>query len=343
MTEETGTAMSSPNVTRNRSPNHPAFGLEEAEAKTAILYDAYQCHSVPMVTALQKLGLKSTSSSGMQALAALSAFGLIEVTGAGVKRHVKVSEDAAKIVGGHRDKQTLRQAAAIAPNLHKELWDRFHTKDGLAPDETISHYLRWDRAEGTFIPQALEGFIEQFKNTVRFAKLDSSAKISGGADNTGGDGDTNRDPPPLDPNALRLEGVPKVPQGSKQDVFAVSGAGQLVVQWPASLTPEDIEDIEGWWPIVLRKIKRCVSGDAPAPSSLILSAATIDVSDDELGEEVEDGVYRIQEFVEGADYRETANRRPIMSIGRNKETGEMLAAVDARFYQNPEYECIWLR
>lgn len=33
----------------------------------------------------------------------------------------------------------------------------------------------------------------------------------------------------------------------------------------------------------------------------------------------------------------------IWSIGRNLRSGEIRAAHDARYYQNPDYECLWLR
>jgi len=56
-----------------------------------------------------------------------------------------------------------------------------------------------------------------------------------------------------------------------------------------------------------------------------------------------EGVYRLHAFSEGVDYCDVVTGRWIWSIGRNKATGEILAAVDTRFYGAPEFECVWLR
>lgn len=53
------------------------------------------------------------------------------------------------------------------------------------------------------------------------------------------------------------------------------------------------------------------------------------------------GEYIITTFIEGMDY--IVGDRAIWSIGKHKQTGEILAALDGRFYQNPCYECVWLR
>lgn len=53
--------------------------------------------------------------------------------------------------------------------------------------------------------------------------------------------------------------------------------------------------------------------------------------------------YKLKKFVEGSDYCNAATETWIWSIGKDKKTGEILAAHDTRFYNNPMYECIWLR
>lgn len=59
-------------------------------------------------------------------------------------------------------------------------------------------------------------------------------------------------------------------------------------------------------------------------------------------EQPEDGVYILPSFKDVYDYRDL-KAGPIWSIGRNKKTGEYRAALDGRFYQNDDYECVWLR
>jgi len=43
------------------------------------------------------------------------------------------------------------------------------------------------------------------------------------------------------------------------------------------------------------------------------------------------------------DYCNALTERWIWSIGRERATGTIYAAHDTRFYQNPDYHCLWLR
>lgn len=63
----------------------------------------------------------------------------------------------------------------------------------------------------------------------------------------------------------------------------------------------------------------------------------------EEGEEISPGVYLLRGFTEGVDYCDAEKEAWIWSIGRNLKTGEIHASTSAQFYQNPEYECLWLR
>lgn len=54
---------------------------------------------------------------------------------------------------------------------------------------------------------------------------------------------------------------PPVRPGLKQDVFTTE-AGQFVVQWPASMSADDFEDVKGWLEILTRKIARSVKPDS---------------------------------------------------------------------------------
>lgn len=65
-----------------------------------------------------------------------------------------------------------------------------------------------------------------------------------------------------------------------------------------------------------------------------------------VGTKREDGLFQLREFNREADvdYCDAATERWIWSIGQHRETGEVLASLDARFYPStPEFECVWLR
>jgi len=48
-------------------------------------------------------------------------------------------------------------------------------------------------------------------------------------------------------------------------------------------------------------------------------------------------------FKEDYDYCDAKQERWIWSIGKRKSDGTVLASTTDEFYQNAEYECLWLR
>lgn len=55
------------------------------------------------------------------------------------------------------------------------------------------------------------------------------------------------------------------------------------------------------------------------------------------------GVYWLRTFTPDVDYADKTKGLWIWSIGKNLVSGKVLAATDTRFYQNPLFECLWLR
>jgi hypothetical protein len=48
-------------------------------------------------------------------------------------------------------------------------------------------------------------------------------------------------------------------------------------------------------------------------------------------------------FIDNVDYCVAAEDDWIRSIGRRKSDGVILASTSGKFYQHPDFECIWLR
>jgi hypothetical protein len=61
------------------------------------------------------------------------------------------------------------------------------------------------------------------------------------------------------------------------------------------------------------------------------------------GKEVKPGLYQLKRFIEGVDYCDPTKDRWIWSIGRNVFDGQIFASSDARFYEDPNWECLYLR
>ncbi len=61
------------------------------------------------------------------------------------------------------------------------------------------------------------------------------------------------------------------------------------------------------------------------------------------GHEISDGLYLLRRFVDGRDYCDPKREWWIWSIGRNVFDGRIMASVDTRFYQDPNWDCLFLR
>lgn len=57
----------------------------------------------------------------------------------------------------------------------------------------------------------------------------------------------------------------------------------------------------------------------------------------------EAGDYILPDYADDMDYCDRVTEEWIWSIGRNKATGQVLASTSAKFYQNDEFSCLWLR
>jgi hypothetical protein len=162
---------------RHRSPNYPFINLEKAIERTRQIYEADRRHDVPIKVVNEKRWeYKPGSSQGDQTLAALRAFGLVEITGAGDKRMVRISEHGYRILAGATDASERIKDAALSPTLHGELWQKYG-RDGLPSSDVIRNYLLFEREAGRFNEDVVDAFIDRFKETISFAKLDSSDKI----------------------------------------------------------------------------------------------------------------------------------------------------------------------
>jgi hypothetical protein len=73
---------------------------------------------------------------------------------------------------------------------------------------------------------------------------------------------------------------------------------------------------------------------------MIQSGEAIDLSNNK---RTEDGDYILDEFVDGSDYCDAKREVWIWSIGQHVQTGQIIASTATYFYQNPNYNCLFLR
>jgi hypothetical protein len=177
--------------TKHRSPNYPVVGLQKAVERSQELYAKYKRAWVPIHIAQELWGYRPHGGAGNQAVAALKAYGLVDVEGDGKSRKVRLTETAYRIVLSSPDRPDLLKKAAISPPIHNELWERYKAEEHFPDDELIRHYLQWDRPGGTFNADAVDSFIENFRSSLRYAGLLAGATVN--------EADQDEGPLPLPP------------------------------------------------------------------------------------------------------------------------------------------------
>jgi len=157
---------------RQRSPNYPAIGLEKALERAQTIKDQAGRHAMPIGVAYGAWNYKT--AAGDQTVAALRAFGLIEVEGVKDKRQLKLTEAAWRILGNAPDRPELLKVAALRPEIHKRIWEKY--EGAAVSDAILGDYLKWDLGfNATFV----DSFITQFRATIAFANVNSSDTVAG--------------------------------------------------------------------------------------------------------------------------------------------------------------------
>jgi hypothetical protein len=177
-----GLAASPSKRVKDRSPNYPLIDLETALQKAAVIHRDLRTREVPIALIHQRWEVKPLSGAGNQLVAALKAYGLMDVTGQGDERKVGISAEGDRILRNAPDKKKLLQTAALRPAIHKELWDLYSGQGGIPADDVLTHYLVWERPEPRFNDKTVARFIARFRSTLRLAGLEASDIMDGAED-----------------------------------------------------------------------------------------------------------------------------------------------------------------
>ena len=234
---------------RHRSPNYPFVNLERAIERARQIYLADRRHDVPVKVVIEKRWeYKPGSSQGDQTVGALRAFGLIEISGIGDKRMIRISEHAYRILAGAQDASERIKDAALSPQIHAELWQKYGSS-GLPSDDTIRNYLVFEREAGRFNEDVVGGVIDRFKESISFAKLDSSDKIRaavlGGLNDEENTETDDKGPMIQNPGQLQPKQNPPPPPppagGQKDFPLYLSNSKRAVLYIPDTITTKDYE------------------------------------------------------------------------------------------------------
>lgn len=176
---------------RQRSPAYPYINLEAALKRAKEFYDKEARNAVNIRVAAKHWGYDEKSSGGLQTAATLLSFGLLQDEGTGEKRKLQLTQNALRILLDTRPESAERaqaiKTAALAPKIHQQLWSKWG--NSLPSDDSLRFALtvEW---KPPFNDNAVDGFIREYKDTIAFAKLSESDKVSLGEVDPGDGDDT---------------------------------------------------------------------------------------------------------------------------------------------------------
>lgn len=209
-----------------RSPSFPFISLPEALERARVFFDREHRHETEPEVAVRHWGYSPRSSGGNQTLAALRAFGLLEMAGEG---KVRLTERAVRILLDGREEspereQLLRQAA-LSPALHSRIWERY--KGVLPSDATLRLYLVAD--EG-FNERSVDELIAELKETLEHAGIEAPKP--------------QRLAPPPPPVSMEVDPV----------VFPLLDGNAVELRIRRKISPEEAEDVRTMFELWLKKI-----------------------------------------------------------------------------------------
>lgn len=209
---------------KDRSPSFPYIGLSKALERVEQLYGyAKRFDSRIADAAKPAWGMGHKSSSTLQTVAALLAYGLIEDSGSGDNRKIKISDLAYRALVDQRAgaKEAALAEAAAKPKLIGEYlstWGRERP-----PEANCLSELTLDRG---FTPDGAKAFLRVYDDTAKFAIFPDSDKNSDTDSENGGEIE-----PPGHPPAVG-------------DLVRVESAGQIVFE------STKVRAIQGEWVFV---------------------------------------------------------------------------------------------
>jgi hypothetical protein len=233
--EQAANSGNTPNK-KERSPSFPFIGLSRAIERAGQVYGHARRHEARVTDVAEAWGLGAKSSSTLQTIAALLAFGLLEDQGSGESRKLKITDLAFKALEDQRPgaRAYALAQAALKPKLIQEYYEKWRMErpaDGICISE-----LRIDRG---FTEEGAKAFLRVFDDTIGFtteAVRDMQADIRAANDTETGDSKLPPPPPPPPNNDKRsvkpMEGERELTTGmlAKDASFRLIVSGNIGVK-----------------------------------------------------------------------------------------------------------------
>ncbi|MFZ5524972.1 MAG: hypothetical protein ACOY9D_12960 [Pseudomonadota bacterium] len=179
-----------------RSPQFPFISLGKCVDRAKELEAEYGSNSGRPSNIVKAWKYAEKSSGGIQTIAALVAFGLLEELGTGDERKLKLSPLAMTILKDKRPSNAEKaiKEAAIKPKVIQELWAEWGANR--PPDHECQSILHLDK---NFTEDAAQRLLKVFDDTISYAKLAEEDKNEDNEPEEG-ENEGGKTPPPPPPS-----------------------------------------------------------------------------------------------------------------------------------------------
>lgn len=237
---------------RTRSPRYPSIALSEAVKMARRIFNEDGMNAVDRESAVKHIGYTTLNGASATALASLKQYGLTSDAGKGMLRLTALALDLLEPESESAHAQAV-QAAAFSPDLFAALRERFPEK---VPSESNlrAHLLR----QG-FTNAAVKAVVPAYRETCEYAASADESESHGLPE--------ERVPESLEsrreevrqmtfntpPSPSEHTEQPNAP--GRRMVFDTE-EGEVVFTYPSHLSEESVEDLEEWFALVAKRLRR---------------------------------------------------------------------------------------
>lgn len=166
---------------KDRSPSFPFIPLERALERAKQFYDEEKRGVAPYTRVVMHWKYTDSSSGGLQTVAALKAYGLLDEMGGSAKaRQFKLSDLALRILLDQRPDSSERDAylrqASLLPSVAQEVYTKW--PDGLPSDSTLNHFLVLERKFNEATASMVIKIIKQNQQLTNASGADIESPVS---------------------------------------------------------------------------------------------------------------------------------------------------------------------
>lgn len=235
---------------KERSPNFPFISLEKSVERAQAFYAVMRRNPTPLPVAVKLWGYAEKSSGGIQTVAALKSYGLMEDVGRGSERKIKLTDSALQALLPKPDsfeRYDAIRTAALSPARMAEVYREF--PDHAPSDDT----LRWKLVkEKLFKEESAIEFVKIWNKNKEFARLYKSDTMR--SDNEPADElNSTMEQSQIGQSSLRSE---KAPAAFTQSEKVIGPDGNILLQFSGEPSIESYEFLKDYIDLRLKTLIR---------------------------------------------------------------------------------------